>query len=342
MTYRTIEVSGEGTHLSLKRHQILVEKNGKPAGQFNAAETGLLIIDTSHASYTHPVVSELLDHGAVIVFCGADHLPVGMALPTNGHHLQAERFRAQVLASEPRTKGIWKQLVQEKIWHQRVVCENPVTQTRLERLAKRVRSGDPENIEAQAARAYWQVWQPDTDFRREREGPWPNPLLNYGYMAFRAAVARALCGAGFHCAYGINHSNRYNAFCLADDFVEPFRPLVDDRVRELVRRGHTEIDRECKQELLSLLNAPFLSKAGTGPFINALQRMVTSFHQVLIGEAKSLEIPKPHSSLYYGRGTPYSKERPNDEGDADDDEETEDERKSIDNGVQDCVDNGDV
>ncbi|MBX3728283.1 MAG: type II CRISPR-associated endonuclease Cas1 [Candidatus Sumerlaeia bacterium] len=297
MTRRTIEVSGHDVHLSLAHHQVKITRGGEAVGSVPAEEVALLIVDTPTASYTHPTVVELLAQGAAVVFCGPDHLPAGIALPIEGHHLQAERFRAQMEASLPTRKRLWQQIVAAKIAAQASACTDDAVRRRLEVLRTRVRSGDPANVEAQAARFYWGAWMPEIGFRRDRDGPFPNGLLNYGYMMMRAALARALVAAGFHPSFGLRHTNRYNAFALADDFVEPFRPLVDCQVRQLARNASGAIGRAEKQALLSLLTHPTDSAAGTGPLINALEPLCISLHRCLLGEERTLAIPVPRLDL---------------------------------------------
>jgi len=156
-----------------------------------------------------------------------------------------------------------------------------------------VRSGDPENIEGQAARIYWRVLLgEDRTFRRQRDGEPPNNLLNYGYMVLRAAVARAIVGAGFHPSIGLKHHNRYDAFCLADDLLEPLRPLVDRTARELFLSGKTEINKETKTALLSLLIHPVEIRGAKGPLLVELERMMASLERCFAGKAKRLDLPE--------------------------------------------------
>ncbi len=291
---RTIHVSGEGRHLRCRNAQVQILHEDKLLGSIPAEDIGLLIVDTPQATYSHTAVSAILDGGGVVVFCGANHLPVGIAHPAVGHHAQTERFRTQVEASLPTRKRLWQQVVRQKIRNQAAVCENEATRKRLELLAERVRSGDPSNMEAQAAKAHWSAYLPEREsFRRLRDGPFPNSLLNYGYMVMRAAIARSLVAAGFHPALGLNHSNRANAFCLADDLVEPLRPLVDVAVRNLVRRGSTVIEQEEKQELLSLLTFTCGMRGQASPLINALDTMCASLHACYLGESRELDLPHP-------------------------------------------------
>lgn len=301
MTCRTIEVSGEGARLSLKHHQVVVSKGGREVGRIPAEEVALLIVDTPTASYTHPVVVEILDRGGAIVLCGADHQPVGMALPTVGHHLQSERFRAQVESSLPTRKRLWAGIVREKILRQRANAEDDETGARLARLAGEVKSGDPTNREAAAAQAYWRTYLPEFPaFRRRRDGDFPNALLNYGYAAFRASIARALTGAGLHPSLGLHHANRYNAFCLADDLLEPFRPAVDMRVRTLYRDGWREVDRDAKARVLELLTSPWETESGVGPFHLAAERLAYALAECFAGARRDLSIPGLHRTAVDG------------------------------------------
>ena len=160
-------------------------------------------------------------------------------------------------------------------------------------MAGKIRSGDPQNKEAQAARHYWKVWLGKEKFLRQRKGPSPNNLLNYGYMALRAATARAICGAGLHPSFGIQHSNRFNAFCLADDLMEPFRPIIDRQARLLYLAGQKEIEPDTKRALLSLLTFTCTLNGQTGPLLVMLERLCASLVACYEGNKKKLAIPKP-------------------------------------------------
>lgn len=294
MTRRTIEISGSDRSLSLSHGQLVVSKDGQRLAQVPADDIALLILDAPCARYTHRTLAAVLENGAAVVFCGEDHLPAGMAVPTVGHHLQAERLRDQIAASKPTLKRLWQQIVRTKIEYQAEACEDETATARLLRLAEKVRSGDPGNVEAQAARVYWGAYLPELkEFRRRREGMFPNPLLNYGYMMLRAAIARALTAAGFHPSLGIRHTNRYNAFCLADDLVEPFRPMVDLASRQLFRNGSKEIEIEEKARLLSLLTHPTGFGGDTGAFINSLEGLCASLHRCYRRDDEDLSIPRP-------------------------------------------------
>jgi CRISPR-associated protein Cas1 len=229
--------------------------------------------------------------------CGRDHLPAAVLLPLADHSQVVWRVAEQVAVSKPLRKQLWKQLVRAKVRAQatNLPSDCPARMKLLE-LAKRVRSGDPENIEAQAARVYWQHWLLGVPFRRDVDARGVNSLLNYGYAVIRAAVARALVAAGLLPALGLFHSNRSNAFCLADDLMEPLRPLVDRRVRSLQRQGHEELGPEAKAGLLTLLADPVRMGHERGPLMVNLHRMVASLVKCYQGEADRLEIPRACSS----------------------------------------------
>jgi len=288
---RTIEVSGRGNHLSISQGSLVVARDGEQVGRVPLEDLGLLVVDAADTTYTHWVLTEALAAGAAVLLCGRNHHPAGLLLSqTNWLHTQ--RLHQQIAASKPLQKGLWKQIVQAKIRHQAQALGADRAEGRaLEGLISTVRSGDPTNVEAQAARKYWRPMFGEA-FRRDPEGQPPNYLLNYGYTVLRAAVARAVCGAGLHPALGLHHRNRSNAFCLADDMLEPLRPLVDVKVRELADGGNMEIDQEAKTELLSLLTATVEIDGQNGPLMVALERMTASLVRCYAGEDRKLVVPK--------------------------------------------------
>ncbi len=292
MIKRTIEISGADTSLSVHNDQLHIRRNGEDIGQTPIEDIGVLIVDAPTVSYTHTTLVRLSEYGAVTVLCGNNHLPAAMVTPLQGNSLLPERLRLQISVSEPLRKRIWQEIVREKILNQAAICEDPIMQARILGCAKDVRSGDPQNVEAQAARFHWAVYLPELQFHRGREEEEPNGLLNYGYAIIRAAVARALCGAGLHPTLGVQHANRTNAFALADDLMEPLRPLVDHRVRQLWRAGQREVKRETKAALLQLLTQTCEMDEQTGPLLVALERLAVSYVGRLSGQEKALRIPK--------------------------------------------------
>jgi CRISP-associated protein Cas1 len=291
---RIVEISSARTHLSVRYGQLVIKDNGNELSQIPCEDIGVLLIDHQGTSYTHCVFTELLDHGAAIVLCGGNHHPAGMLLPLDSHTEQNERFREQIQAKEPIKKQLWRQIVRAKIAHQaKVVGKGTETYDALMILRDRVRSGDPQNVEAQAARKFWPSFLQGIEFRRESEGKPPNNLLNYGYTVMRAAVARALCSAGLLPCLGIHHCNRYNAFCLADDAMEPFRGFVESKVKEICEgNGMPEtLTQDLKARLLEVLYQPVTIGEFEGPLMVGLHRTMASLQRCFAGEQKELELP---------------------------------------------------
>lgn len=305
MIKRTLEISREPTHLAVRDRQLLLKRHGETCASLPCEDLGVVAVDHPQTTYTHAALTTLLEQGAVLLLCGRDHLPAGLLLPLSAHHQVVWRLQAQIDAPLPLKKRLWQQLVRGKILAQAAnLAPDGAAARRLRRLARAVRSGDPANCEAQAARVYWANWllqgpeadSPSSPFRRDPDQPGLNALLNYGYAVLRAALARALVSGGFSPALGIHHSNRGNPFCLADDLVEPLRPLVDARARSLTFDGCCELTQPVKAELLDLLTAEVATGAFRGPLMVALHRYVASLARVLDREEKSLDIPIPCSS----------------------------------------------
>lgn len=293
MIKRTIEISGRGNRLAARVGSLLIEQGGEEAGRVPLEDLGLLILDAPDTTYTHWTLVRAAEAGAVVVLCGRDHLPAALFLPTGGS-LVAQRVAAQADAAKPLKKRLWQGLVRAKIRAQARVLgpRDERAAGFLRALVSTVRSGDPANVEARAARRYWTSLF-GREFRRRRDGPPPNALLNYGYMALRASVARAVAGAGLHPALGLHHRHRANAFCLADDLLEPLRPMVDRRVRALVDEGRTEIDRDAKRVLLETLTEEVEVGGQRGPLLVGLERTVASLARCYEGTDRTLCVPTP-------------------------------------------------
>jgi len=295
---RTLEISREPAHLSVRHKQFVLKRDGDVVGSFPCEDLGMVVVDHPQTTYSHAALAALAESDAALVVCGRDHLPAAVLLPLADHSQVVWRVQAQVAAKKPLQKRLWKQLVQAKIRAQAENLPAGSPRKKLLALAADVRSGDPSNREAQAARVYWAHWllHPDREvsdeqFRRARDGDGPNALLNYGYAILRAAVARALVGSGLLPSLGIQHSHRANAFCLADDLMEPLRPLVDARVRDLYWDGGTELDQPTKAALLELLAEPVATSGTTGPLMVALHTLSASLAKCYEGTANELEIP---------------------------------------------------
>lgn len=300
MIKRTVEISRKPAHLSVHLNQLVVQPHDEPQGASRSIpceDIGFLVVDHGRATYSHHALASLVEHDAVVVICGRDHHPAGLLLPLAHHSQVVWRIHDQLAISKPRRKQMWKQIVQAKIQAQAINLA-PASQPRgrLTAMVREVRSGDAGNCESQAARIYWGAWlPPHLTFRRDqsRDAAAPNNLLNYGYSIVRAAVARAIVSAGLLPAIGIHHHNRSNAFCLADDLVEPLRPIVDHRARELfLEHGRTTLDQPTKAGLLEVLTQRVTSDSESGPLMVALHRYVASFVRCAEGQADQLIIPR--------------------------------------------------
>ena len=295
MIKRIVEISQARTHLSIRYGQLLVKQDGQQISSIPCEDIGVLLVDHRGTSYTHSVFTELLNCGAAVVLCGGNHHPAGMLFPIESNTLQSERFRQQIEAKEPVKKRLWKQIVRAKIKHQaKLVGRDSDVYKGLMALRERVRSGDPDNIEAQTSKKFWPMYLADEKFRRDINGVPPNNLLNYGYMVMRAAVARALCSAGLLPTLGIHHRNRYNAFCLADDMMEPFRGFVEERVRDICEGEGVvdELTQPIKAQLLEVLYEPVVIAGFKGPLMVGLHRTMASLQRCFSGEQRFIDLPE--------------------------------------------------
>ncbi|MGO1077199.1 type II CRISPR-associated endonuclease Cas1 [Inquilinus sp. CA228] len=287
---RTIEISSVPTRLSVAYSQLVIEREALPPATVPIEDVGVLIVDHPTVTYTQAVLSRLGEAGAVVILCDGRHLPASIMIPVVGNAVQTERQQAQITVSEPLRKRAWQAVVVAKIRMQALVLEEACgSDWGLRAMAARVRPGDVENLEAQAAQRYFpRLLGPG--FRRHREGKPPNDLLNYGYMVLRAAVARAVVASGLLPSIGLFHSHRGNPFCLADDLLEPYRPLVDRKVAALAARGDGRdgIGREEKRLLLSVLNDVVpLTGGGKTPVSLAVSQGSASLAR-LFGDGKGL------------------------------------------------------
>lgn len=314
MIKRTIDISSDSaTRLRIEHDQLLIEREHAESARVPCEDIGILLIDQQRIVYSHAVMTRLMEKGACVVFCGEDHLPCGLVLPLEGNELVTQRLRQQIDISRPLEKRLWQQIIKAKIKAQAKVLSatiekyehasaalpgfsqedlpQPAAVRRLKNMADEVQSGDTTNVEGQAARLYWENLL-GKGFKRARGGAWPNPILNYGYMVVRATVARAIASAGLHPSFGVHHHNRGNAFCLADDLVEPLRPLVDAAVVALMDSKDTQITPATKRQLLSLLTWEVEVGGQKGPLMVQLHRTVASLWECYSVEGTNqLELP---------------------------------------------------
>ena len=259
------------------------------------------IIASAHGiTYTNNLLVALVERGVPFVLCGANHNVVGMLWSLDGNYEQARRIEAQIDATKPTHKRLWATVVRSKLEQQAAVLEAvgaPVVP--LQALIKKVRSGDPDNIEAQGARRYWTLLF-GSEFRRDRNAGGVNAMLNYGYTIVRSAMARAIVAAGLHPSIGLHHSNAGNAMRLVDDLMEPFRPLVDLKVWQLRKQGEEEIDPNSKRALVHLLYEDMQSSVGVTPVSVCMQKLAVSLAQVYLGQREKLDLPLPGLPIALG------------------------------------------
>lgn len=301
-------------YLSLKDGQLLiklpeVEKSELPERMkkdstrtIPVEDIGVVVLDNRQITLTHGLLEALLENNCAVVTCDSRGMPVGLMLPLCGNTLQSERFAKQIEASLPLKKQLWQQTVKAKIDNQAAVLKN-VTEVEtgcMSRWSADVRSGDPDNLEGRAAAYYWKnVFSNITEldnFTRGRDGMPPNNLLNYGYAILRAVIARSLVSAGLLPTLGIHHHNRYNAYCLADDIMEPYRPYVDRLVYDMVaghaKEEYSEMTRELKMKLLSIPTLDVTVNGRRSPLMIAATQTAASICKCFNGELRRIAYPE--------------------------------------------------
>lgn len=279
--------------LSLKLAQMVVELQDVTR-TLPIEDIGVVILDHKQITITHALIDALLANNVAIVTSNDKHLPVGLMLPLDGNTLQSERFRAQIDASEPLKKQMWQQTIVAKILGQaHVLGIQHIEHSNMLKWAKDVRSGDTENMEARAAAFYWRNMFEKDVFIRDPQGLPPNNLLNYGYSIVRAMLARALVGAGLLPTLGIHHHSRYDAYCLADDIMEPYRPFVDMKVLEMWSKDGvtSDISSEQKRELLGITTMDVNISGHRSPMMLAIQTTAQSVQKCYSGEARKIIYP---------------------------------------------------
>jgi CRISPR-associated protein Cas1 len=259
-------------------------------------DIGVVVLDNKQITITQGVLEALLENNCAVITCDSNHMPVGLMLPLVGNTTQNERFRDQLDASLPLRKQLWQQTIQYKIRNQAAVlaqCSDAETKCMLV-WANDVRSGDPDNLEARAAVYYWKnLFVHTPGFVREREGDAPNNLLNYGYAVLRAVVARSLVASGLLPTLGIHHHNRYNAYCLADDIMEPYRPYVDRLVYDMTEQYgvDVELSKDIKAELLSIPTLDVVIAGKRSPLMIAASQTTASLYKCFRGELRKIVYP---------------------------------------------------
>lgn len=280
--------------LSVKDKQMVVELRETGETKTSPVEDlGFVVLEHQQISISLPLIDELVKNNVAIVFCDRTYHPASMLLNLNGHHIQQELFTFQINAGAPQKKNLWKQTVEAKIRNQAGLLKKLGKDYKnVLYFANNIKSGDTENREGAAARAYWPLLL-GTDFIRERYGNPPNNMLNYAYAVLRAAVARALAGSGLLATFGIHHHNRYNAFCLADDIMEPYRQYVDSLVFRLYNKieDASELTTEIKMQLIEVLTLDVRINGQTSPLMVALSNTTASLARCFMGQQKRISYP---------------------------------------------------
>lgn len=294
---------GNPAYLSMRNAQLVInlpEANGMDNRTGNNTipieDIGIVILDHKQITITHGLMESLLANNSALITCDSSRMPVGLLLPLSGNTIQSERFKNQLEASLPLQKQLWQQTIQSKISNQayvlsemrRVVVKNMLT------WVNDVKSGDSDNLEARAAAYYWKNMFPTIpDFTRGREGVPPNNLLNYGYAILRAIVARSLVASGLLATLGIHHRNKYNAYCLADDIMEPYRPFVDRLVIEIMESGedYNELSKGIKAKLLNIPVLDVMINNQRSPLMIAVGQTTASLAKCYNGEIRKITYP---------------------------------------------------
>ncbi|HTM78912.1 MAG TPA: type II CRISPR-associated endonuclease Cas1 [Devosia sp.] len=290
---RVVDIETDGLHLAVSRGFLTINAADEERGRIALDDIGALIVHAHGTTWSTSVFTRLSERGVPVVICGTNHAPAAMVWPLEGHHLQGARMRAQLGATKPLSKQLWRQIVAAKIRMQgEVLRQNGREAGAFALLARKVRSGDPDNIEAQAARRYWKsLFGPG--FSRDQAAGDINGLLNYGYTVLRAVLSRAICAAGLHPTIGIFHANRANAFALSDDLMEPYRPLLDQLVFDLVTDGQTALTPETKRALTRIATLDLPAPQGISPLSVQVQRFVHSVAVSFETGLPLLELPNP-------------------------------------------------
>lgn len=290
-----LDLASSPARLSLSHERLIVQREGEPDVAVALRDTALTIVSHPRVSCTVAALAGLMRHGGSLVVCDESQMPVGIMLPMSVNNEQTRRVLAQAGAAKPLGKRLWQQIVRSKVQAQAHTLElRTGADSGLRRLAAEVRSGDPANIEGRAAQRYWPLLFGDPDFRRRRDVPDQNRLLNYGYAVLAAAVGRAVCAAGLHPSLGIHHRGRNNPWVLASDLMEPYRTMIDDEVAEIVGEWGSDIGLgpETKQRLIGVLHARLGHEGESRTVLDWIGRTAASLAQTFLGERSAIFFPE--------------------------------------------------
>jgi len=287
---------GNPKYLSVSLNQLkITDPSDQQVSSIPIEDIGLVVVDHQQITLTQRVVNQLIGNNAAILWCGDNHLPISMTLPMADNDTFSQKARCQIQATEPLKKQLWKQTVSAKIQNQIAVLRyfgHPTA--KLEKMLVRIGSGDPENVEGQAAAIYWQFLFEPFDVTRGRYEPFPNAHFNYGYAILRAVIARNLVGSGCLPILGIHHTNKYNAYCLADDIMEPYRPIVDKVILEYLHNKTDWEEQLTKEDKAFLLQIPVIDieiEGKKSPLMVGAQRTTASLVRCYEGVLNKIRYP---------------------------------------------------
>lgn len=297
MVGRVVDIETDGRHLSLRRGFLVVNDKNKEIGRIPLDGIAAVVANAHGLTYSNNALVGLAERGIATILCGRNHRPTAIVWPVDGHHAQTGRMTDQARAGAALKKRLWTQIVRAKILAQgATLAAVGAPHGGFHLLSRKVRAGDPENVEAAAARRYWPLLM-GSDFRRDQNADGVNSLLNYGYAVLRGGVARAVMAAGLHPSLGLMHANRGNAMVLVDDMMEPFRPVVDLEVWHLVRDGIEKINPAAKEALARVMILDLPTSEGMSPMMVRTERLAQSLARIYAGTDDTLDLPLPKLPL---------------------------------------------
>ena len=291
MLNKILEISEENRYVSLYRGFIEIKHKSEVVGRVPIDDICVLILSAQSVTFSKNIINVLAERNCITVLCGKNYIPQSIVMPVANHYLYTKNIKNQIDCSLPFKKKIWQQLVIKKIQNQAFVLKDYGKEYRdLENIANTVKSGDSDNREAYAAKIYWKRLF-GKDFVRDKNGDGINAQLNYGYAIMRAAMIRALCAGGLQTALGVNHNNNLNQFCLADDFFEIYRPIVDFAVYELWQNNETQMLPETKRKLVNVSKATVITEKGNTPAVQSMHYLCNSYIQAMESKKPELALP---------------------------------------------------
>ncbi len=303
---RIVEIASDNRHLAAFRGFMTVSEGREELGRIPLDSISAVIANAHGLTYSNNLITALAKRGAPLVICGSNHAPAAFLWSVDSHHTQSARIDAQIRSTQPLSKQLWKQIVYAKVKGQAGVLEAlEKPKAPVDALAAKIKSGDPENIEAQAARRYWGLLF-GSNFRRDRNQNGHNTLLNYGYTIIRSGVARALLASGLHPGIGVHHRNVYNAMRLVDDVMEPYRPYADFVVWHMTEAGCNDVTPEAKRLLASMMEMAIPMNGGIYPMRRAIQKTVQSLAIIYEnGKVRKLDLPEYQLPLWQAQEEDY-------------------------------------